>query len=111
MSNSDARQQALEVHDAFEVEPTSLISYRSRGSILAFGDPAALARCADLPPGLEIQQASTDGCRVLIEGYLGAYAASVTDAEGNIVKYRGDAILDLGETPLLAREMLPPGTR
>ena len=68
MSNSDARQQALEVHDAFEVEPTSLISYRSRGSILAFGDPAALARCADLPPGLEIQQASTDGCRVLIEG-------------------------------------------
>ena len=35
MSNVDARQQALAVRDAFEFEPTSLVSYQSTGKVLS----------------------------------------------------------------------------
>jgi hypothetical protein len=109
MTNIDARQQALAVRDAFEFEPTSLISYRSSGKVIALGDDDALAKCADLPATLDIGLVSVTGGGIQIEGYLGAYVVSSTDQHDNQVTYQGDAILDLNEIPLLAREMLPPG--
>ena len=48
MSNTEARQAALERRDHFEFEPTSLVSYQSKGKILALGDSDSLASCADL---------------------------------------------------------------
>lgn len=109
MSNSDARQHALQARDGIALEATSLIRYQSAGRILALGDEAALEHCDQLPPGLDIERVSTAGGKVTIDGYLGAFTVSVGDADGNASAFRADAILDLGQQPLLAREMLPPG--
>ncbi len=109
MSNSEARQQALEVRDAFALEPTSLITYRSNGKVIALGDDAMLEQCDELPATVDINRISCVGSQIQITGHLGAYAVSVTDQHGNSVAHQGDAILDLNQNPLLAREMLPPG--
>ena len=109
MTNSGAQKQALKSRDAFEFEPTSLVSYQSTGKIIALGDDAALQKCSELPLTLDIKQISTASGNIQIDGYLGAYALSVTDQNGNPVTHQGDAILDLNDTPLLNREMLPPG--
>ena len=49
MSNSDARQQALEARDGFELEPTGLVAYKSGGKVIAIGSDEALKGCDDLP--------------------------------------------------------------
>ena len=109
MSNSDARQRALGVRDAFEFEPTSLVTYRSAGRVIALGDDDALRGCDEIAPGLDFIRVSPRGGKVEIDGYLGAYRIRVSDQHGNQTTYQGDAILDLNENPLLTREMLPPG--
>ena len=109
MSNSEARQRALEVLTAFELEPTSLVTYRSTGKIIALGDDELLDKCNDLPASLDITRVSSDGGEIQVDGYLGAYTVSVTDPQGNVVGNRADAVLDLNQAPVLAREMLPPG--
>ena len=109
MSNAAARDAALAVRDAFRLEPTSLVTYRSAGRVLALGDAAALARCDELPASIALLKLEVDGGGVRIEGYLGNYAVQLTDAAGNATVHQGDAILDLNESALLAREMLPPG--
>lgn len=109
MSNVDARQQALAVRDAFEFEPTSLVSYQSTGKVIVLGDDDALAKCSELPAALDINPVAISAGRIQIEGYLGAYMVKVTDQQGNEMSHQGDAILDLNDAPLLAREMLPPG--
>jgi len=109
MSNSEARLQALDVRDAFALEPTSLISYRSSGKVIALGDDAMLEKCDELPAAVDISRVSCVGSQIQITGYLGAYTVSVTDQHGNSATYPGDAILDLNQNPLLTREMLPPG--
>ncbi len=109
MSNIDAQQQALKSRDSFDFEPTSLVSYQSSGKVVALGDDEALQKCAELPESLDIDRISTAAGGVQIEGYLGAYVVSINDQNGNRVSHQGDAILDLNETPLLAREMMPPG--
>ncbi len=109
MSNTDARDAALAVRDAFRLEPTSLVTYRSAGRVLALGDATVLARCDELPASIPLERVDLDTGGVLIEGYLGNYAVQVTDSAGNPTVHRADAILDLNETALLAREMPPPG--
>jgi len=109
MSNNDAQKQVLALLDDFEFEPTSLITYQSAGKVIAVGDDNALMECSDLPDSLDIGLISTASGRIQIDGYLGAYVVEVTDPQGNQVQHQGDAILDLNETPLLGREMLPPG--
>ncbi len=109
MSNSDARQAALAKRDAFDFEPTRLVSYRSRGKLLAIGDEAALGRCDDLPATVEIEKISAGAGPIRIEGYLGAYTVITADANGNTLNRKGDAILDLNETALLTHQVPPPG--
>ncbi len=109
MSNNEARAQAITARDASQFQPTSLVTYRSGGKIIAVGDDAALKRCADLPAELQITLLSTREHNYAIEGYLGAFRVSIPGASGDAIEQVGDAILDLHETPLLAREMLPPG--
>ena len=109
MSNHEARQQAMALFEAFEFEPTSLISYQSAGKLLALGDEAQLQKCADLPASVDVQTIVVQRGEVRVNGHLGAYVVEVSDAQGNQQNYRGDAILDLSEAPLLTREMLPPG--
>ena len=110
MSDIDARNQALKSRDACEFEPTSLVSYQSSGKIVALGDDVALQKCSELPQMLNIARVSTAAGGILIDGYLGAFVVSVNDQDSDrVVTHEGDAILDLHEIPLLAREMLPPG--
>jgi len=109
MSNSEAREQAMALHDAFEPEPTSLLSYQSAGKLLALGDAAALEKCADLPSSVDVTSIMVGDGRARISGYLGAYVVEIIGPGEQRHHYEGDAILDLGEAPLLAREMLPPG--
>ena len=109
MSNSEAREQAMALHDAFEFEPTSLLSYQSAGRLLALGDAVALEKCADLPSSIDVVSIMVGDGRASISGYLGAYVVEIVGPGEQRHHYEGDAILDLGETPLLAREMLPPG--
>jgi ferredoxin len=109
MGNDLARQQALALFEAFTAEPTSLFSYQSGGKLLALGDADALQRCAELPDSVAVETVEVTPGRVRIRGYLGAYLVEVGDDHGAWQKREADAILDLCETPLLAREMLPPG--
>lgn len=109
MSNSEARQQALAVYDGFRLEATSLISYQSGLQVIAIGDTDALDCCDQLPQALTVERIERDGRRLEIDGYLGAFSVTVTDAQGNQSLHRGDAILDLQDDPQLAREMPPPG--
>ena len=111
MSNSDARKQALATRDAFQFQPTSLVSYQSTGKVLVIGDESALGQCEELPSTLDLIKIASSGPSVSIQvdGYLGNYAVSVTDQHGNQTGYTGDAIVDTHEYPLLNREMLPPG--
>jgi ferredoxin len=109
MSNRQAQQQALTRRDSFEFEPTSLITYQSVGRVIAVGNDDALKRCTDLPGTLALEMVSSTGNSVRIDGYLGAYVVEVTDQHGNSSSCKGDAILDLHDDALLAREMLPPG--
>ena len=111
MNNNNARKQALATRDAFVLEPTSLITYRSSGKVIALGDDETLEKCQQLPDTINISPVSTSeiGCNILISGHLGEYVVRVTDQHGNAVTHEADAILDLHETPILLRELLPPG--
>ena len=109
MSNEIARQQALALFENFAVEATSLVSYQSAGKLLALGDAKALSRCAELPDSIDVETVEVIPGQVRIQGHLGAYQVEIGDGHGAWQKRAADAILDLGETPLLAREMLPPG--
>jgi ferredoxin len=109
MSNEMARQQAMALFETFVVEPTSLVSYQSGGKLLALGDAEALLRCAELPDSVDIETVEVTPGNVRIQGHLGAYQVEVGDGQGAWKTRAADAILDLGKTPLLTREMLPPG--
>jgi len=108
MGNSDARKSALDARDCFELEPTSLFSYRSTGKVIVLGDENTLPHCDGLPSSIDVSRVATAG-PVSIEGYLGAFEVSLTDGQGNTSRHRGDAVVDLSDPPLLAREMPPPG--
>ena len=88
MSNNDAQKQALAQRDAFQIEPTSLISYQSAGKVIAVGDDDALAKCIELPATLDIGLISTASGKIQISGYLGAYVVVVTDQHGNQVAHQ-----------------------
>jgi ferredoxin len=111
MSDSEALKQAEAKRDAFSFVPTSLITYRSSGQIIALGDDQSLQKCCELPSTLNINQVSsnTDGAKIEVEGYLGEFLVRVTDTHANITNYQADAILDLHAEGLLRRELLPPG--
>ena len=111
MSNNAARQQALALRDAFECEPTSLISYQSAGKVMVVGAADALEHCAELPSTLDLVRVpvSAENDTIQVDGYLGNYVVEITDRHGNSSTHKGDAIVDLNATPLINREMLPPG--
>ena len=88
MSNNDAQKQALAQRDAFQFEPTSLISYQSAGKVIAVGDDDALAKCIELPATLDLGLISIASGNIQISGYLGAYVVGVTDQHGDQVGTR-----------------------
>ncbi len=109
MTNSEARQQALAIRDAFQFQPTSQVSYQSAGKIIALGDSDSLSRCDELPQGLDLTRVDGEAVSVEIEGYLGRYIVRIGHADDQFTTYQGDAVLDLNAEPRLVRELPPPG--
>ena len=107
MSASEARRHALEARDAIALEATGRITYSSAGKVIALGDEQSLAHCDELPAGIEVQRVVAQPGKVEVDGYLGAFTVRVEGEQP--AAYRGDAVLDLGAQPLLARELPPPG--
>jgi ferredoxin len=133
-ANGRARMQALDLRHRPEVAPTSLVSFLSHGRVLIIGDEArALAAAGRLGEGLVATlfcpadqrpaTATVDGLTVVrggspsLTGSLGSYTLSLSEsgdesespAVALLTQARFDLVLDLGETPLLQQEVLPPG--
>ena len=109
MSKSEAREAALAALADIAVEPTSLVSYQSRGKLLVLGGTDALATCDDLPDSIDLSRIDCSGQQVEIAGYLGAFNVNLKDANGHTTLHSGDAILDLHEISLIPVELPPPG--
>jgi len=109
--NNSARDQALEIRDAFKLKPTSLVGFNSAGLVVAVGGDEVLKSCDDLPNSIKLSLISSSGVdtHMQINGYLGEYVVNLTDPQGNVSSTRADAILDLHEQSIINREMLPAG--
>jgi len=133
-----ARAAALAALSSMQSEPTSLVSYQSRGCVLVIGPadaawsaalqlPASMRRVVLAEPG---DEPLPDGARdsedpVLVRaplaglrGHLGEFIAEATGAGGETIdlaalyvspKPRFDLVLDLGRTPALAQVRPPLG--
>ena len=106
---SEAKQAALAALTGVAVEPTGLVSYQSRGKLLALGEADALPRCDVLPDSVDLTRIDCSGHQVEIVGHLGAFRVNLTDASGQITSHSSDAILDLHEQSLISVELPPPG--
>ena len=129
-----ARAVALDRRHRPDVEPTSIVSYLSHGRVLVVGGEEAVLHAVkrldeDLVPTLAVPSESApaagtlDGLTVVrggqpqLEGSLGNFRVSFPDFDGDnppaaltlITQARFDLVLDVGDTPVLSREVPPPG--
>lgn len=110
MSGPSARDAALAAAANVRLEPTSLVTYRSKGRLLVVGEDAALARCDQLPAGIEHERISSTDHELSIAGFLGEFRVTAADSKGGeAASYSADAVLDLHPAPVLGAEMPPPG--
>ena len=133
-ANGRARAEALDRRHRPDVEPTSVVSYLSHGRVLVVGGEEAaldavqrldkeLVPTLVLPSESEPAAGTVDGITVVrggqpeLEGSLGNFRVGFAGSEGEnepaavtlLTQARFDLVLDIGETPILAREVPPPG--
>jgi ferredoxin len=133
--NGAARKQAMARAQAMTVTPTTLVGYESQGRLLIAG-PGDAARAAAarltgsaitvsllITDGVSAARTADDDQQVItaplaaVRGYLGAFEVDVQSAEGprplapSILTANRlyDLVLDLGVTPVLGAQVLPPG--
>ena len=127
-----ARAAALDHRHRPDVEPTSMVSYLSHGRVLVIGDEEAALDAArhldsELVPTLVVPSSDApssgtlDGLTVVrgpdpqLDGSLGNFTIRFAESEKAsaapklVTQARFDLVLDVGKTPLLSREVLPPG--
>ena len=136
--NGLARRAALAPLQDIGRTPTTVVTYHSRGSLLVLGDEhRAGAACEELlDSGLHCTLLLSDGdasevsLRTVpnaedcvsgqvthLAGHLGSFVVRLKQAEGevNLARLVGherddfDLVLDLGRTPRLNSDLLPPG--
>jgi len=132
--NGSARADALDPRHRPDVASTSLVNFLSHGRVLIVGEEAAARDAASrlddsLVPTLfapsEREPATgtvggltiVRGGRPRLSGSLGSYTLDLADpqeenppaAVAMLTQARFDLVLDLGESPLLGQEALPPG--
>lgn len=136
--NEHAKRIALEKIRSIEHSPTSPVEYRSVGRLLIIGEtPTAISIAKQLQKqlhctvvhegkaasqGVDIQSSRerfpvVNANPVSVDGYLGAFTVTVEDNDqpSNLAKLLGepdgffDLVLDLRPSPLIQREVLPPG--
>ncbi|MCP4487977.1 MAG: DUF3306 domain-containing protein [Gammaproteobacteria bacterium] len=118
-TNIDARDPALSIAGSYATRPTSLISYKSGGRVIAIGDSPSLSRCMqgikipeltllstgeNLPDSIANLHVRRRDIR--IQGYLGAFAVELLDTNQTL---HADIVLDLCEEPINQHEVRPPG--
>lgn len=119
------RQAALAVLDQFQTTPTSIVNYHASGNVALLGDARAWEGCAyfgaplnligilqgELPAALSANPSIVPVASraIKVDGYLGHFVISLTDTMGNAQQIEVDAVLDLGDQPVLRRELPPPG--
>ncbi len=116
-----AREEALAVLESFKTTPTSLMEYQSNGRVIAFGDEATLKGLTDFAKPLQVTRISmddnADGFAEIalnqrdldIQGHLGKFTVSLTDAQKLVETLQADIILDLNPEPLITLQIPPPG--
>ncbi len=132
--DGEARAAALGRDERVEAQPTSIVSYTSRGSVLIVGPYRTAVAAAEVLADKRLEctivyaddgavQAVADRpnalCATLsaLSGHLGQFRAAVATADGNVDLARVlgrtasafDLVLDLGTPPSLAPELPPPG--
>lgn len=133
-ANGRARAEALDRRHRPDVEPTSMVSYLSHGRVLVVGGEEAALDAArrldeELVPTLVAPSDSAPaagtvagltiirGGRPQLEGSLGNFRVGFAESEGKdeaaavslLTQARFDLVLDIGEAPILSREVPPPG--
>ncbi len=122
--NKQAISAAEIAFDAFSSRPTSLINYQSNGRVLVIGDEHSLTFSNAFSSPLSLIQLVMSGSsnssatnpvialnnrKIDINGHLGKFQVTLTDAQHNVETIEADLILDLNAEALLRYEVLPSG--
>ncbi|MEJ2322623.1 MAG: 4Fe-4S binding protein, partial [Gammaproteobacteria bacterium] len=121
--NKQAQAAALSAVEGLAVTPTGIVQYSSRGRLLVIGSAAAQQVAAMVEPPLHAQLLLLEGAEepgvpvihaggraIRISGHLGAFRIELGDAgKPNHQLVEVDLVLDLGDRPLIQRDIPPPG--
>ena len=121
--NLRARSAAQAAAEKLSVSPTGIVTYSSRGRVLVVGGEEAQWLAARLEPPLHAEILLTEGGEepgvpstsladraVRIDGHLGDFRIELGEkGRHNYQLINADLVMDLGTTPLIDRELPPPG--
>lgn len=121
--NLRARSAAQTAAEKLSVNPTGIVTYTSRGRVLVVGGEEAQWFAARIEPPLHAQILLTEGSEeagvpstslagraLRIAGHLGAFRIELGEkGRHNYQLINVDMVMDLGATPLIDRELPPPG--
>lgn len=121
--NERARQSALNAAEKLGISATGIVHYSSRGRLIAVGSEQAQWFAARVQAPLHAEVLLTDGevdagvpttslgGRALdIRGHLGSFSIELGErGKHNFQKLQADMIVDFSDTPLINRELPPPG--
>jgi ferredoxin len=123
-ANALARDEALSAAAQYEVNPSALIEYQSRGRVIIIGGeeaiefaprlaekglrPEVLLTGGELEPGASV--IPVGGRLLKVSGYLGKFVIELGEqGKHNYQILEADLILDLENKPILEVEIKPPG--
>ena len=121
--NLRARSAAQAAAEKLSVSPTGIVTYSSRGRVLVVGGEEAQWLAARLEPPLHAEILLTEGGEepgvpstsladraLRIDGHLGDFRIELGEkGRHNYQLINADLVMDLGTTPLIDRELPPPG--
>ena len=121
--NLRARTDALAAVEEQSVTPTGVVHYNSRGRVLVVGGEQAQWFAARLEEPLHAELLLTDGAEepgvpttslggrpLRIDGHLGAFRIELGEhGKHSHQLIQADLVVDFGATPLIERDLPPPG--
>lgn len=121
--NARARSAAVAAAETLSVKPTGTVRYESRGRVLVIGGEEAQWFAASLEAPLHAEVLLTEGSEepgvptiplggreLQISGHLGAFEVELgTRGRHNHQLIDADMVVDFSATPLLPRDLPPPG--
>lgn len=121
--NQSARQAAVSAAEKLPVSPTGIVHFTSRGRVVVIGGEPAQWFAARLENPLHAEVLLTEGeveagvpttpqagRSLAISGHLGAFEIALGErGRHNYQLLQSDMIVDLGDSPLVERDLPPPG--